>query len=75
MERQADQELHSAVFRIESIGSKKNRFKIDKNAKDFHMRGLCIHTKDSSPDILIIEGGKVAVRRYSKLLLRRIQWR
>jgi hypothetical protein len=32
MERQAEEEMHAALFRIEEFKDKKTRFKVDKNA-------------------------------------------
>jgi len=48
-------------------------FKIDMNAQQFHLTGCCI-TCPGVANIVIIEGGARAVKRYRKLMMRRIKW-
>ena len=81
MEKAAGEELHCAVFWIEEFKDKKIRFKVEKNAIDWHFKGVCISNdsirteKGTLANLVIVEGGKVAVWRYKKLLLWRIKWR
>ena len=42
MEEAAAEELHCAVFRIEEFKDTKVKFKVEKNALDWHFKGVCI---------------------------------
>merc|ERR1712054_78059 len=61
------------VFKIKDLTNKRHLFKIDMNAQQFHLTGCCI-TCPGVANIVIIEGGPRAVKRYRKLMLRRIKW-
>jgi len=61
------------VFRIRDLTNKRHLFKIDMNAQQFHLTGCCI-TCPGVANIVVIEGGPRAVKRYRKLMLRRIKW-
>ena len=68
------------MFRIEEFSNPKLWFKVEKNAVDWHFKGVCIvndeiwTSKGDLANIVVVEGAKVAIRRYKKLLLWRIQW-
>jgi len=61
------------VFKIKDLQNKRHLFKIDMNAQQFHLTGCCI-TCPGVANIVIIEGGPRAVKRYRKLMMRRIKW-
>jgi len=61
------------VFKIRDLTNKRHLFKIDMNAQQFHLTGCCI-TCPGVANIVIIEGGPRAVKRYRKLMMRRIKW-
>eukprot|EP00450_Noctiluca_scintillans_P020534 CAMPEP_0194527786 /NCGR_PEP_ID=MMETSP0253-20130528/63994_1 /TAXON_ID=2966 /ORGANISM="Noctiluca scintillans" /LENGTH=569 /DNA_ID=CAMNT_0039372767 /DNA_START=47 /DNA_END=1756 /DNA_ORIENTATION=- len=61
------------VFRIKDLTNKRHLFKIDMNAQQFHLTGCCI-TCPGVANIVVIEGGPRAVKRYRKLMMRRIKW-
>jgi len=61
------------VFKIKDLTNKRHLFKIDMNAQQFHLTGCCI-TCPGVANIVIIEGGPRAVKRYRKLMTRRIKW-
>jgi U4/U6 small nuclear ribonucleoprotein PRP3 len=61
------------VFKIKDLSNKRHLFKIDMNAQQFHLTGCCI-TCPGVANIVIIEGGPRAVKRYRKLMMRRIKW-
>ncbi|UKK02635.2 U4/U6-associated splicing factor [Theileria orientalis] len=66
-------EAEAALFTINSLSNFKLIKKIDTNAQQFHLSGTCI-IMNNGPAFLIIEGSKLSIRRYTKLLLRRIKW-
>lgn len=81
LERDAKKEAWCALFRIKSLKDRSNLFKVDKNAKDWHLNGFLIDTEHlrkegggNFPNLVVVEGGKTAVKRYKKLLMRRIKW-
>merc|ERR1740138_1989031 len=61
------------VFKIRDLANKRHLFKIDMNAQQFHLTGCCI-TCVGVANIVIVEGGPRAVKRYKKLMIRRIKW-
>ena len=82
MDRDARKETWAALFKIKSLKDPKNYFKIDKNAQQLYLNGICLYSEKMKeegghhhiPNMIVVEGGKVAVRKYKKLLLRRIKW-
>uniref|UniRef100_A0A3B0NFG0 U4/U6-associated splicing factor, putative n=1 Tax=Theileria annulata TaxID=5874 RepID=A0A3B0NFG0_THEAN len=66
-------EAEAALFTINSLSNPKLLKKIDTNAQQFHLSGTCI-IMNNGPAFLVIEGSKLSIRRYTKLLLRRIKW-
>jgi len=61
------------VFKIRDLTNKRHLFKIDMNAQQFHLSGCCI-TCTGVANIVIVEGGPRATKRYKKLMIRRIKW-
>lgn len=75
-------ELIVCVFKVSAIVSSshfqvlhlsgKNRFKVDKNAQQLYLTGCCIITPHFT--LVVVEGGSKSLRRYKKLMMRRIRW-
>jgi len=61
------------VFKIKDLANKRHLFKIDMNAQQFHLTGICIACSGVA-NIVIVEGGPRAIKRYKKLMTRRIKW-
>lgn len=71
-EKNAAKGLHLAVFKIGSLANGRHRFKIQKNAEQLAITGICVmHPKFN---LLIAEGGQWGIRTYKKLLMNRINW-
>ncbi|KAJ5627776.1 hypothetical protein N7490_010004 [Penicillium lividum] len=71
-EKDAALGVYMSVYRIDSLASGRNRFKIGKNAEQNKLTGICIvHPK---LNLVIVEGGKHSVNNYRKLMLNRIDW-
>ena len=55
-----------------------NKFKINKNAKQLHANGVFIMIdKRNAPhlnNLVLVEGGPKVIKKYKKLMLRRIKW-
>ena len=57
----------------------KERFKICKNAEQLHLGGLLVDSKLPSgapdqPSLVVVEGTRRAVKRFDRLMLKRINW-
>jgi hypothetical protein len=70
-----------AVFRVpyRALIHPKIRFKVDINASQYYLSGVALLCEDKdSPEatfgLVCVEGGPKAIRRYKKLMLRRIKW-
>jgi U4/U6 small nuclear ribonucleoprotein PRP3 len=64
--------IHVAVFKIGNLANGQHRYKININATQNGLSGVCImHPKFN---IVIVEGGEHSVNNYKKLMLRRIDW-
>jgi U4/U6 small nuclear ribonucleoprotein PRP3 len=64
--------IHVLVFKIGSLANGQHRYKININATQNGLSGVCImHPKFN---LVIVEGGEHSVNNYKKLMLRRIDW-
>jgi U4/U6 small nuclear ribonucleoprotein PRP3 len=71
-EKDAELGIYVSVYRIDSLASGRNRFKINKNAEQNALTGICVmHPK---LNLVIVEGGKHSINNYRKLMLNRIDW-
>lgn len=74
LRRDSARETRVAVFKFEFFSSAKIRFKIMKNANQLALVGVCLIPPPSLPGIIIVQGGKRALKFFSRLCLHRIQW-
>lgn len=64
--------IHVMVFKIGSLANGQHRYKININATQNALSGVCImHPKFN---LVIVEGGEHSINNYKKLMLRRIDW-
>jgi len=64
--------IHILVFKIDSLVNGQHRFKINKNAMQNALTGVCIMNPRFS--LVIVEGGEHSINSYKKLMTRRINW-
>lgn len=64
--------LHAAVFRVSDLSNISNRFKVDRNARQLDMTGTVVLYENCN--VVVVEGGSKAIRKYKTLMLRRIDW-
>jgi U4/U6 small nuclear ribonucleoprotein PRP3 len=64
--------VQANVYRILSVASAQHRYKVDINARQLGLTGVFVVFEDCN--IVVVEGGAKALRRYKKLMLRRIDW-
>lgn len=61
-----------SVFKINDLSHPQARFKVDINAHENRLTGCAIISEGIS--VVVVEGGAKSIKRYVKLLLRRIDW-
>jgi len=64
----------AAVYKIKDLTCYHNQWKVDINAQENHLTGLCMLIEDSPFSLVVVEGTPKALKRYNKLMLRRIDW-
>lgn len=71
-EKDASKGLHLLVFKIGSLANGQHRFKVQKNAEQLALTGVCVmHPKFN---LVIVEGGQWSINKYKKLMCNRIDW-
>lgn len=60
------------IYRIDQLVDSQHFFKVDKNAQQLELAGLCIVTDKMT--MIIVEGGAKSIKFYDKLMMRRIDW-
>ena len=74
LRRDSAREVRVAVYKFEHFSSAKIRFKVMKNASQLALVGVCLIPPASLPGVLVVQGGKRALKFFSRLVLHRIQW-
>lgn len=67
-----DAGFYAAVFRVSDMRNPQHRFKVDINARQWEMTGTALLFSECN--VVVVEGGLKAVRKFKKLMLRRIDW-
>ena len=65
-------EVMASVYRLCHLNGGKNRYKVSINARQNHLTGCALVNDDVA--MVVVEGAPRAVRRYGKLMSRRIDW-
>lgn len=77
-ERDIKKECRACLFRIDDLSNKRIKFKIDMNASQLFLTGICININKgfgmNLPNLLLVEGGPLAIKKFKTLMLRRIKW-
>ncbi|KAG2269723.1 hypothetical protein Bca4012_062736 [Brassica carinata] len=61
-----------SVYKINKLSHPKTRFKVEMNARENRLTGCSVMTDGMS--VVVVEGKSKAIKRYGKLMLRRINW-
>ena len=71
-------ECRIAVFKIEDLTQPHLKFKVDMNAQQLHMGGFCLIADQTMapdlPNLVVVEGGPRVIKKFKRLMLRRIDW-
>ncbi|KAL6574462.1 hypothetical protein OROMI_011747 [Orobanche minor] len=61
-----------SVYKINDLSHPQTRFKVDINAQENRLTGCAVISEGTS--VVVVEGGARSIKRYGKLMLRRIDW-
>ncbi|KAK8957789.1 hypothetical protein KSP39_PZI000152 [Platanthera zijinensis] len=61
-----------SVYRINDLSHPQTRFKVDVNAQENRLTGCAVLSDGIS--VVVVEGVRKSIKRYSKLMLKRINW-
>ncbi|MCL7035762.1 hypothetical protein MKW94_018735 [Papaver nudicaule] len=61
-----------SVYKINDLSHRQTRFKVDVNAQENRLTGCLVITDDIT--VVVVEGGNKSIKRYGKLMLKRINW-
>ncbi|RWW26966.1 hypothetical protein GW17_00008634 [Ensete ventricosum] len=61
-----------SVYKIKDLSHPQTRFKVDVNAQENRLTGCAVISDGIS--VVVVEGGRKPIKRYGKLMLRRINW-
>lgn len=64
--------IHCCLFRIANLSNPSHRFKVLKNAQQLELTGIVI--LNPRTNIVIVEGGLQAIKKYKRLMTVRIDW-
>jgi U4/U6 small nuclear ribonucleoprotein PRP3 len=67
-------ECHVALFRVTDLSDPRIRFKVDVNAQENHLTGGVLMCLAAETNLVVVEGGPKSIKRFSKLMLNRIDW-
>lgn len=70
-------ETHVALYKLGDLSDGQLRFKVDMNARENHMTGCSLMLAgggEGAFSLVVVEGTAKTLRRYEKLMLRRIDW-
>lgn len=65
--------IHCLVLRIETLANGRHRYKININAEQLALTGICI--LNPKFNLVIVEGGSYSITKYRKLMTNRIDWK
>lgn len=65
--------VHVSVYRIRDLHDQQaKKFKVETNAKQLFMTGVCILFRDCC--VVVVEGGPKQQKKYRRLMLHRVKW-
>ncbi|KAK8812314.1 hypothetical protein WA158_007548 [Blastocystis sp. Blastoise] len=67
-------DTYVAVYRVNHLDDPRIQFKVTVNANQNHLTGIALTVPTSECCCIYVEGTKKSIKRYHKLMTRRIQW-
>lgn len=59
---------------VPDLSNPQHRFKVDVNAQQYHLTGGVLICQEENANMVVVEGGKKAIKHYTRLLTKRINW-
>lgn len=56
------------------LSNPQHRFKVDVNAQQYHLTGGVLMCTEGNVNLVVVEGGRKAIKHYARLLTKRINW-
>lgn len=66
--------LFRCIFKINRLVNPKHKYKINMNAIQLMIKGVCLNYQNGK-SLIITEGGFKSIEKFKKLMLRRINWK
>lgn len=64
-----------ALYRLNGeFSDPRKRFKVDMNARQLYLSGVCLMIKEEALSMVIVEGGEKGLKKFKKLMMQRIKW-
>lgn len=71
-EKDLEKGFFTTVFKIDKLANPQHLYKIDVNAKQLELLGICL--VNPRFNLVVVEGGEKSMKFYRKLLSKRIDW-
>ncbi|TRZ16730.1 hypothetical protein HGM15179_010379 [Zosterops borbonicus] len=72
LKKDVSQGVHIAVYRVQKLSNPAKKFKIEVNAGQLYLTGVVVLHKDVN--VVVVEGGPKAQKKFKRLMLHRIKW-
>jgi U4/U6 small nuclear ribonucleoprotein PRP3 len=63
-----------AHHRVKDLDDIRHRFKVDVNAQQYNLTGIALICHQPKTALVVVEGGPKGIKKFTKLMLRRIKW-
>ena len=63
-----------AAFRVTDLSNPRHRFKVDMNAQQHFLTGTVVLCAEAGVNLVYVEGGPKAIRKFVRLMLHRVKW-
>ena len=71
-EKDEQKGIHAIAFKVRYLSDPSHKFKVKKNALDWHLTGRILHNPKFC--LVLVEGGPKSIKKYRQLMLNRIRW-
>jgi U4/U6 small nuclear ribonucleoprotein PRP3 len=61
------------VFRVNNLQDGRHIYKVDINATENRLTGVCVTTRTGT-NVVVVEGDRKGMRRFNRLMMHRIDW-
>ncbi|XP_064416711.1 U4/U6 small nuclear ribonucleoprotein Prp3 isoform X2 [Latimeria chalumnae] len=72
LKEDTSQGVYISVYRVRNLTNPAKKFKVEANANQLYLTGVVVLHKDVN--VVVVEGGPKAQKRFKRLMLHRIKW-